>query len=208
MSYSNQFLKALGIVDVSTKTYNEISKRTKIPIDRLKYYNQRNIMPNGKDLTILCDVFNLSPIYFQLMMGHMDMHTLELIQENASFIYDKIKTSENNKLDFSSNESDIGVVLQTNNGKLYNGDCLNVTKKIQSDSVNMIFSDPPFNLDKLYPSKMNDNLKEEEYIKWTHQWLNECIRILKPGGALFLWNLPVWNSKITNFLHGRLNFKH
>ncbi|EKN6276246.1 site-specific DNA-methyltransferase [Yersinia enterocolitica] len=208
MSYSDQFLKALGIVDVSTKSYNEISKRTKIPINRLKYYNQRNIMPSGEDLTILCKEFNLSPIYLQLVMGHMDMHTLGLIQENASFIYEKIQSSNKESVNNYVDNSDVQLVLQTKNGKLYNGDCLDVTKYIQADSVDLIFADPPFNLDKLYPSKMNDNLKEEEYIKWTHQWLNECIRILKPGGSLFLWNLPAWNSKIANFLNGRLNFKH
>ncbi|EAA7555039.1 site-specific DNA-methyltransferase [Salmonella enterica] len=208
MSYSDQFFKALGVVDVSAKSYNEISKLTKIPTDRLKYYNQRNIMPSGKDLSILCEEFNISPVYFQLMMGHMDMHTLELIQENASFIYEKILSPNITVTGESSFEKDFELVLQTKNGELYNGDCLKVSKNIDADSVDMIFADPPFNLDKLYPSKMNDNLKEEEYIKWTHDWLNECIRILKPGGSLFLWNLPVWNSKIANFLHGRLNFKH
>lgn len=207
MSYSDQFLKALGVVDVSTKSYNEISKRTKIPTDRLKYYNQRNIMPSGKDLSILCEEFSISPVYFQLMMGHMDMQTLKLIQENASFIQEKIQSSNKN-IDDNAEISDVELALQTKNGKLYNGDCLDVSKKIESDSVDMIFADPPFNLDKLYPSKMNDNLKEEEYIKWTYQWLNECIRVLKQGGSLFLWNLPLWNSKIANFLHGRLNFKH
>ncbi|HID8276172.1 MULTISPECIES: DNA-methyltransferase [Gammaproteobacteria] len=207
MSYSDQFLKALGVVDVSAKSYNEISKRTKIPTDRLKYYNQRNIMPSGKDLSILCEEFSISPVYFQLMMGHMDMQILELIQENASFIQEKIQSSNKN-IDDNAEISDVELALQTKNGKLYNGDCLDVSKKIESDSVDMIFADPPFNLDKLYPSKMNDNLKEEEYIKWTHQWLNECIRVLKTGGSLFLWNLPLWNSKIANFLHGRLNFKH
>lgn len=207
MSYSDQFLKALGVVDVSTKSYNEISKRTKIPTDRLKYYNQRNIMPSGKDLSILCEEFSISPVYFQLMMGHMDMQTLKLIQENASFIQEKIQSSNKN-IDDNAEISDVELALQTKNGKLYNGDCLDVSKKIESDSVDMIFADPPFNLDKLYPSKMNDNLKEEEYIKWTYLWLNECIRVLKQGGSLFLWNLPLWNSKIANFLHGRLNFKH
>lgn len=208
MSYSDQFLKALGIVDVSARSYNDISKRTKIPISRLKYYNQRNIMPSGNDLIVLCEKFNLSPVYFQLAMGHMDTHTLELIQKNASFIYEKIQPTKKTIADESFIEKDTELVLQTQNGKLYNGDCLNVAKIIETDSVDMIFADPPFNLDKLYPSKMNDNIKEEEYIKWTHNWLNECIRVLKPGGSLFLWNLPLWNSKIASFLHGRLNFKH
>ncbi|EJD1428763.1 site-specific DNA-methyltransferase, partial [Salmonella enterica] len=127
MSYSDQFFKALGVVDVSAKSYNEISKLTKIPTDRLKYYNQRNIMPSGKDLSILCEEFNISPVYFQLMMGHMDMHTLELIQENASFIYEKILSPNITVTGESSFEKDFELVLQTKNGELYNGDCLKVS---------------------------------------------------------------------------------
>ncbi|CAQ86034.1 MULTISPECIES: DNA-methyltransferase [Photorhabdus] len=208
MGYSDQFLKTLGKVDSTSKTYNEISKKTSIPVETLKYYNQRNIMPSGNDLSVLCRAYNITPLYFQLNMGHIDMNILELIQRNASLIYDKLNCSYSESENCINSGDEPILALQTENGTLYHGDCLNISKVIQSDTVDMVFADPPFNLDKLYPSKMDDNLKEEEYIKWTHRWLDECIRILKPGGAFFLWNLPVWNSKIASFLHGRLNFKH
>ena len=71
-----------------------------------------------------------------------------------------------------------------------------------------MFADPPFNLKKLYPSNIDDNLKSERYIHWCQQWIQECIRVLKHGGSLFLWNLPRWNVALSSFLDGRLNFRH
>jgi site-specific DNA-methyltransferase (adenine-specific) len=81
-------------------------------------------------------------------------------------------------------------------------------RDLDSDSVDMIFADPPFNLNKLYPSSINDNLKTERYLEWCETWLSECIRLLKHGGALFLWSLPRWNVEIAAFLGGRLTFVH
>jgi site-specific DNA-methyltransferase (adenine-specific) len=53
---------------------------------------------------------------------------------------------------------------------------------------------------------MGDN----EYIVWCQQWLLECERILKPGGCLFLYNLPKWNVLLGGFLATGLGltFRH
>lgn len=207
MSYSDQFLRALGELGEAGRAYRSISKKTGIPVDRLKYYNKKNIIPSGKDLQALHDAYNISELYFQIAMGHLDMNALEVIQQNADEVFSLLSSLKKDS-HVSTSKTKLDSVLKTKHGTLYQGDCIDVARNITSDSVDMIFANPPFNLDKLYPSKMDDNLKEEEYLKWTQSWLSECIRILKPGGSLFLWNLPVWNSKISSFLHGRLNFRH
>lgn len=206
MGYSDQFFSALGKEIPDKQTYKYISQLTGIPINRLKYYNQKNIIPTGNDLDVICAEFGVSETYLQLKMGRIDLKTLDLIQKHADTIYEEIKiidTKKNKEILYSFKPT-----LETNNGTLYNGDCIAVCNTIKNDSVDMVFSDPPFNLDKLYPSNINDSLKEEEYLKWTQEWIKECIRILKPGGSFFLWNLPIWNGKIINYLNGRLNFKH
>ena len=48
--------------------------------------------------------------------------------------------------------------------------------------------------------KVNDDLPDLEYIEWCKLWLDHCQRILKPGGALFVYNLPKWNIIIGNYL--------
>jgi site-specific DNA-methyltransferase (adenine-specific) len=81
-------------------------------------------------------------------------------------------------------------------------------KEINSESVDLIFADPPFNLNKLYPSRMDDNLKENQYLNWCEKWASECVRILKKGGSLFIWNLPKWNTWMSVYLNKFLTFRH
>jgi len=94
-------------------------------------------------------------------------------------------------------------------GKLYHGDCLDVLATIDDFSVDTVFADPPFNIGKSYGPQTNDALPEEEYLTWCHQWIKECVRILKPGGSFFLYNLPKWNVPLGAYLSKkRLTFRH
>lgn len=93
-------------------------------------------------------------------------------------------------------------------GALYHGDCLSLLPQLEADSVDLIFADPPFNLGKSYASGMNDAVPTERYLSWCKQWVEECVRVLKPGGSFFLYNLPKWNVALGAFLNGRLTFRH
>ena len=89
-------------------------------------------------------------------------------------------------------------MIEVNN--IYNMDCLDGMKMINSNSVDLVFFDPPFNLDKDYGEKVNDNLKKEDYLMWQYNLLDEAIRILKPTGAIIYHNIPKWAYKIANYL--------
>ncbi|MDI4659574.1 MULTISPECIES: DNA methyltransferase [Cobetia] len=204
MEYSNQFFKALGVSSESRKEVKDLSKLTGISVSRLGYYNSKNILPSGKDLSIIQEVLGISELELSLKMGRLNQKCIGMIQEYSDSILKLIGDIDTNQLENKS----VDPVFETELGSLYREDCLDYLKSIDSDSVDLIFADPPFNLDKMYPSDMNDNLKEEEYLKWTESWMNECIRVLKHGGSFFVWNLPAWNGKFSNFLNGRLNFKH
>lgn len=82
---------------------------------------------------------------------------------------------------------------RTDHGALFNGDCLEVLQHIKSECIETVFADPPFNLKKLYGTRAVDDRSEQEYLSWCQEWIRECVRILKPGGAFFLYNLPRWN---------------
>jgi site-specific DNA-methyltransferase (adenine-specific) len=99
-------------------------------------------------------------------------------------------------------------ILTTQAGKLYQSDCLRVLAQIESETVDLAFADPPFNLGKEYTSKIDDALAEEHYLAWCESWLTEMVRVLKPGGTLMLWNLPKWNIPLGEFLRKRLTFRH
>lgn len=90
--------------------------------------------------------------------------------------------------------------------KIICGDCIKELKKIPTESINLIVTDPPFNIGKKYNSYV-DNKSKEDYIKWCESWLTECIRVLKNGGALYLFNYPENNAYLMPFLDKHLTFK-
>jgi site-specific DNA-methyltransferase (adenine-specific) len=80
---------------------------------------------------------------------------------------------------------------------------------LPSRSVDTVFADPPFNLGKSYGLRVNDAKADSEYLDWSRQWLSESIRLLKPGGALLVYNLPKWNIQLGSFLIDQgLQFRH
>ncbi len=95
-------------------------------------------------------------------------------------------------------------------GRLYEADCVEFLKTIPSESVHTFFADPPFNLRKEYGKKGSDSLPDHEYLEWSCSWLDEAARVLVPGGALFVYNLPKWLISYGAHLNSNsaLTFKH
>jgi len=99
-------------------------------------------------------------------------------------------------------------ILKTPFGELFQGDCVEVLNSVEAESVDLAFADPPFNLGKKYSSNINDSMANHEYLEWCKVWLDGMVRTLKPGGALFLWNLPKWNLPLGAYLGEQLTFRH
>ena len=91
--------------------------------------------------------------------------------------------------------------------KIYNMDCLEGLKKLQDNSVDCVITDPPFNIGKKYDSPFKDSKSTDEYIEWCREWLKECIRVLRTGGSLYLFNYPENNAYLMPFLDQYLLFK-
>lgn len=90
--------------------------------------------------------------------------------------------------------------------KVHLGDCLTYMRSLPSGIVDLVITDPPFNIGKKYDS-YKDNLKFEEYLNWCYQWLDEAIRILKPDGSLYLFNYPENNAYLKVYLDKKLKFR-
>jgi len=91
--------------------------------------------------------------------------------------------------------------------QILKGDCLKLFKSIPNNSVDCIFADPPFNLNKKYNSHV-DKLVETEYLDWCKLWIDECLRVLKDSGFIFLHNIPKWLTFYANFLNYKAVFRH
>lgn len=59
-------------------------------------------------------------------------------------------------------------------------------KKIEDNTVDIIISDPPYNIGKDF-GLCKDKLDLNNYLTWCDEWISECIRILKPSGSLYIY---------------------
>jgi site-specific DNA-methyltransferase (adenine-specific) len=100
-------------------------------------------------------------------------------------------------------------VLTTARGALFHEDCLSFLSRVDDRVVDTVFADPPFNLGKVYGPRVDDGMTEDDYIEWGRAWIDECVRVLKPGGSFFLYNLPRWNVVFGAHLMDKgLDFRH
>lgn len=110
----------------------------------------------------------------------------------------------------STEVSEVGMPrLTTTHGVLYQEDCLNLLPFLNSGSIDCIFADPPFNLQKDYKNGFTDFWNEGDYLNWAFQWIDQCCRVLAPGGALFIYSLPKWAYKFAAHIDERdMQFRH
>lgn len=73
--------------------------------------------------------------------------------------------------------------------KIIESDVIEALKKIEDESIDLIFIDPPYNLGKKYADNIDDYwTSDEEYFKWVYIWLDIAIAKLKKNGSLYIMN--------------------
>ncbi|WP_378954388.1 DNA-methyltransferase [Pelosinus sp. sgz500959] len=196
----NRLFKILGIQN--KEDIGRISKVLGVQPQLLTYHNDNRIFPNGDLLFRVLNYLRMSEIELKLRMGVLDTKIIKWIADNPEILLDAIPEFNDEKI------SNFTVSYETDLGSLYQADCIKFMKTMDEGSIDMIFADPPFNLGKVYESGVDDELSEERYLEWTEAWLLECVRILAPGGSLFVYNIPYWQNHIANVLNRYLNFRH
>ncbi|MEM6798072.1 MAG: DNA methyltransferase [Planctomycetota bacterium] len=68
---------------------------------------------------------------------------------------------------------------------IHQGDCLELLRGLEAESVNLAFADPPFNIGFKYDEYQDDHA-DEDYIAWCCDWMSELHRVLKPTGSFWL----------------------
>jgi site-specific DNA-methyltransferase (adenine-specific) len=69
------------------------------------------------------------------------------------------------------------------NGKIWVGDAIKWLKSLETASIDLIFADPPYNINK---AEWDSFESQHHYIDWSLQWLEEAARVLKPTGTLYI----------------------
>ena len=68
---------------------------------------------------------------------------------------------------------------------LINADCDLAFLSVPDASVDLVFADPPFNIGYKY-DVYEDEKSADEYLSWTHRWMGQAMRVLKPEGSLWV----------------------
>jgi len=70
--------------------------------------------------------------------------------------------------------------------KIVLGDAIAALKKIEDGSIDLIFADPPYNIGKNFNGCRDKWDKDEDYLNWCYQWLDLCVKKLKPNGSFYV----------------------
>ena len=137
------------------------------------------------------------------IIGFIDLHdVISINQHNGKkhdiSFYGKFSKNIGNK----NSVQKLFQILDKENllkNKIINGDSLAELKKIPRETFDLIFADPPYNLqlkseltrpDRSKVSAVNDKWDQFENFKkyddFTYEWLSECKRILKKDGAIWV----------------------
>ena len=68
---------------------------------------------------------------------------------------------------------------------MHTGDCLKLFPKVEAETIDLIFADPPFNIGYDYDI-YDDRRDAEAYLDWSLAWGREVVRVLKPSGTFWL----------------------
>ncbi|MDB9481565.1 adenine-specific DNA-methyltransferase [Dolichospermum circinale CS-537/05] len=78
-------------------------------------------------------------------------------------------------------------LYENQENRIFHGDAVSIiSNHIPSESIDLIFVDPQYNIGKKFANFHDKWDSEEEYINWSYQWLDECIRTLKPNGTIYV----------------------
>jgi site-specific DNA-methyltransferase (adenine-specific) len=96
-------------------------------------------------------------------------------------------------------------------GKVMNGDCLELMKDIADKSIDCIITDPPYGINYSAYRTGRGNIANDDNLSWVNNFCKECSRTLKKGNHLYLFFDPEHSAefvlglrengfKIRNFL--------
>ena len=102
---------------------------------------------------------------------------------NEIGLLSKLPNKKNKTIFKAEYDSEIQISYQNQNGSLYEGNSLIWLKTLPENSVDLVFADPPYNLNK---ADWDNFESQEVYIHWSLQWIEKAARVLKPSGSLYI----------------------
>jgi site-specific DNA-methyltransferase (adenine-specific) len=73
-----------------------------------------------------------------------------------------------------------------NENTIIHGDSFEILDKLQSNFVDLLIVDPPYNLSKTYSTNRFKKMDNDEYTSFTRAWLNAVRHTLKPNATIYV----------------------
>jgi len=110
--------------------------------------------------------------------------TLSRNKELPTFFGELQLKGEKKEIDFAKRNGDNPILFYKHpDGELWQGNSIEWLKSMNDESIDLIFADPPYNIKK---ANWDSFESQEEYIKWSLQWIEQATSILKPTGTLYI----------------------
>ena len=76
--------------------------------------------------------------------------------------------------------------INNHNSMTILGDCISVMRQIKDKTIDLIFADAPYGIGKDFGNDSDKWNNVQEYVSWCKSWIDECMRILKDNGTMYL----------------------
>jgi site-specific DNA-methyltransferase (adenine-specific) len=122
--------------------------------------------------------------------GRPDRITLIETERLKSIEWDEwSKSSGDSPMESPKNEK---LYFRKNSVSIYHDDFL-TTECVEANSIDLIVTSPPYNVDIQY-SAYDDDISYEGYLDFTREWLAKCLELTKDDGR-FCLNIPLDKNK-------------
>lgn len=88
--------------------------------------------------------------------------------------------------------------------KIIFADAIEALNSIEDNSIDLIFADPPYNIGKNFNGHIEKWEFEEDYLNWCYEWLELCIKKLKPYGGLYVMTATQYMPYFDIFLRKKM----
>ena len=107
--------------------------------------------------------------------------------------FDKI--FESDKFEFDYDENSLLIL----------GNSIQVLRRISSNSIDLIFADPPYGIGKDFGNDTDIFNSSNDYFIWAKEWIDECMRVLKDDGTMYFMSSTQNMPKLDVYVDEKYN---
>lgn len=174
-------------------------KKIRVPHKNCKFCNQNVKDWGGKKHLMNPEGVAISDVWKHLNLSYSDIinsRIPKVVELELRKLFDETtKTDGIRTIDsFIDSYDEINnIIKEEMTNKVYCADAIEKLNELPKNSIDLIFVDPPYNLNKNYKTYHDER---NDYIEWSEQWISKCLDVIKSDGSFVLLNIPKWAHEL------------